>query len=119
MKLRAMAFVPALILLAACSSEPDRVTAVSVAEQCDPESTYFDLSEDEKSIEFHFRPGTESSEVAYTCLLEKSGAPSSVDYRIMETRPIDGTQTAEWEGWELYWRYEGKGDGTPMHLSEV
>lgn len=119
MKLRAIACTPALILLAACSSGSDRVTAADVAEQCDPESSYLKLSADEKSINFDFDAGTEEYEAVYYCILEKSGAPDSVDYRIMETRPIDGTQNAEWEGWELNWRYAGKYDGTPMHLSEV
>lgn len=112
-----------LLLLVACSSSPDRVTAASVVEQCDGDADssyhYLELSSDEKSIEFDFKPGTEKTETIYYCMLDKSGAPSSVDYRIMETRPIDGTQSAAWEGWELYWSYEGKNKPTRIHLSEV
>lgn len=109
----------AALLLSACGGGDDRVTAASVAEKCDSDSSYLELSSDNKAIEYNFKPGTESTEAIYNCLLKETGAPSSVDYRFMETRPIDGTQTATWEGWELNWTYEGKYEGTRMHLSEV
>ncbi|UGQ59883.1 hypothetical protein LSF60_10635 [Rhodococcus pyridinivorans] len=118
MNLRAGVLVPVLLLLVACGGE-ERVTAASVVEQCDPESSYLELSSDEKAIEYNFHAGTEKAEAVYYCLWEKTGAPSSVDYRMMETRPIDGPQTASWDGWEVFWSYEGKSEGSTIHLSEV
>lgn len=112
-----LALGPAL-LLPACGGD-DRVTAKSVAEKCDPEERYLTLLSDEKAIEFRFKPGSEEPEAVYQCLLEETGAPSSVDFKVMETRPIDGTQTAEWDGWEMTWSYEGKYEGSMIHLSET
>lgn len=110
--------VIALPLMAACDSA-GRDTAEAVAEKCGKDSSSLVLSEDKKSIEFQFYAGTESQEDIYNCLLKETGAPSSVDYRVKETRPIDGTQEADWDGWQMYWNYEGKGKGTRFHFTRV
>ncbi|CCW11109.1 hypothetical protein QLG13_08510 [Rhodococcus aetherivorans] len=117
---KVLVMTSAALLLAACGgSDNDRLTAKSVAETCDSESTYLELSSDEKTIEYNFRAGSETTEAIYHCLLEETGAPSSVDFRFMETRPIDGTQTADWDGWEMLWSYTGKSKGTMIQLSEA
>lgn len=116
----AMSVIGAFALCSALSGCGDnRVTAESVFEKCDPgPSSNYELSSDKKSIEFKLYAGTESSETTYECLLKETAAPSSVDYRVKESRPIDGTQNADWDGWEMYWSYEGRGEGCTMHFSE-
>jgi hypothetical protein len=99
-----------------------RVTAESVFKKCNPPASSYitlKLSSDKKAIDYDFYAGTETAETVYNCLLKESGAPSSVDYRVKETRPIDGTQTAKWNGWEMYWNYSGKSKGCTIHLSEA
>lgn len=108
----------ALPLMVACGGAGG-ATAEAVAKKCGKDSSSLDLSEDKKSIEFLFYAGTESQEDIYNCLLKETGAPSSVDYRVKETRPIDGTQDASWDGWQMYWNYEGKGKGTRFHFTRV
>lgn len=103
-----------------CGSGDNRATAESIFDKCQQgPSSNFELSPDKKAIDFKLFAGTESSEATYNCLLEETGAPSSVDYRMKETRPIDGTQEAEWQGWKMYWNYEGRGEGVTIHLSEA
>lgn len=105
------------LLLAACGESEDlRVTAKDVVDKCDS-SSQLDLSSDEKSIEYDFRPGTESTEAIYNCLLKETSAPSSVDFEVQETRPVDGTKSTEWDGWKLLWSYDGK--SSRMQFSEV
>lgn len=96
------------------------LTAESLAEKCDSaDYSRIDLSSDKKAIEFNFRPGTEEAEGVFNCLLEKSSAPSSVNYRVGETRGIDGTQEAEWDGWKMYWSYSGSSKSATIHLEEA
>lgn len=110
--------VGAAMLLTACSNaEDERVTAKQIAETCGKDTSQLTLSSDEKAVEYNFRPGSESTEAIYNCLLKETGAPSEVDYRVQETRPVDGTQTEEWDGWKFLWSYDGK--SSRMHLSEA
>ena len=110
----------AALLLAGCGDGgEDRVTAESVAKKCDEGSSFLTLSSDNTTIEYNFRPGTEKTEAVYNCLLKETSAPSSVDFKIQETRPIDGTQSANWDGWEITWSYGGKSEGSRIHLSEA
>ncbi|OZE10088.1 hypothetical protein CH249_14390 [Rhodococcus sp. 05-2255-3B1] len=110
--------VPLALLVSACGGdpEPSRVTAQQIVDKCGPSST-LDMATDGTSLEYNFDPGTESTEAIYTCILTESSAPSNVDFQIKETRPIDGTQTAEWDGWKLLWSYDG--DSSRMQLSEA
>ncbi|BBY92754.1 hypothetical protein MGALJ_24230 [Mycobacterium gallinarum] len=109
----------ALATLMTGCGEDDRVTAESVYNKCKQDSSNIELSEDKKAIEYNFFAGTESAEAVYECLLKETHAPSNVDYQVKETRPIDGTQNADWEGWKMLWTYEGRGDGTRIHLSQA
>lgn len=106
------------LLLGACGEEPvDRVTAKELIEKCDPSASQLELGSDEVSLEYNFRPGSTATEDIYNCLLRETSAPSSIDYRVQETRPIDGTQNAEWDGWEMFWSYDGK--SSRISLTEV
>lgn len=108
----------ALGALVGCSSGgSDRVTAESVYEKCN-QSDLLTLTSDKKGIKFSFRPGSETPESVYYCLLKETSAPSTVDYKVGETRPIDGAQSTEWDGWELNWSYDGKYKGSQMLLTE-
>lgn len=95
-----------------------RVTAEAVFKKCNQYS-YLQLSADKKAIEYPFQPGNEMTEAIYNCLLKESGAPSSVDFRVKETRPVDGTQTAKWDGWEMSWNYDAGSRVCRLHLSEA
>lgn len=116
-----MVGVGAVLVLAACGggSDDDGPNAESVMKKCDPDTTYLELSSDKTTIEYAFRPGTEETEAVYNCLLDESGAPSSVDFQIQETRPIDGAQNATWDGWEINWSYGGASEGSLIQLSEA
>lgn len=106
-----------IVLVSLDGSGPLRVTAKDVATKCDSSSNYLTLSDDEKTIDFTYRPGREGSDAVYECLLEETNAPSSVDSRLGETRALDGMQHAEWDGWEMYWNYHPD-SGAPITLSE-
>ena len=47
--------------------------------------------------------GTDLATVA--CVLSELGVPESVVVRIDQTRALDGTQTAEWDGIAASWTY--------------
>lgn len=111
------AIILVIVLVSLDGSGPLCVTAKDVATKCDSSSNYLTLSDDEKTIDFTYRPGREGSDAVYECLLEETNAPSSVDSRLGETRALDGMQHAEWDGWEMYWNYHPD-SGAPITLSE-
>ncbi|KXO91300.1 hypothetical protein [Tsukamurella pseudospumae] len=117
-KLAGVGLAVGTLVLTGCGGGDDRVTAEQVAEKCNKDSSYLTLGSDKKSIEYNFFAGTQAAEDVYNCLLKESGAPSSVDYKVKETRPIDGTQSVSWDGWEMNWNYGGSGKGTRILLEE-
>ncbi|MBY4570571.1 hypothetical protein ACN95_11150 [Gordonia sihwensis] len=109
--------IVAVIVLVVVDSGPSRVTASSVVAECDSSSSTLTLAEDGKTIEFTYHPDRSTSQAVYDCLLEQTKAPSSVDARVLGTRAIDGTQQADWEGWEMFWNYHPD-SGASITLSE-
>ncbi|SDR08464.1 hypothetical protein SAMN04489765_3123 [Tsukamurella pulmonis] len=100
-------------ILAGCGGGADRASAEAVAAKCKNSDSFPTLSEDKKSIDFNLYSRSQGAEDAFNCILKETGAPSSVSSKVKQTRPIDGTQTTKWDGWELSWSYSGSG---PMKL---
>jgi len=84
-------------------------SASSVLSTCTSEVRAADsatLSADEESILYSTGKSVDSSDLLMQrCLLRETGAPSAVERRIGNTRALDGTQEATWEGWTAFWTY--------------
>lgn len=92
-------------------------SAVSVATACRDNRGYLSLAPDKKSIDFKNRYGSADAEVVFQCILKRTKAPSSIESRIGNTRGLDGSQSASWTGWSIYWSYM-KGEGLNVTLAE-
>ena len=118
-KLAGVGLAVGAMVLAGCGDDgPGRVTAEQVVQKCNNNYGSLTLSADKKSISYNFSPGTQTEEDRFKCVLKETGAPSSVETKIGNTRPMDGTQTAEWDGWELTWSYGGRGKGSDLLFEE-
>ena len=108
----------AVIAFVVGSDAVSRTTAADVVAECDSSGLAIALGDDQKSLSFTYRPASESSNEIYRCVLDTVEAPSTVDARMGETRAIDGTQNAQWEGWEMFWNYHPD-SGAGITLSET
>lgn len=119
MKKVTLIVVGAGLLAAGCGGGQDRVTTTSVAKKCDPNSKYVNMSSDEKTIDFLYRTGSEPAKAVYHCLLKETRAPASIENEVDETREIDGTQSADWNGWQMLWNYDGPSKSIAIQLGEA
>lgn len=104
--------VVALILSSSSDAVAARPSAEAVYSHCAeqfPGATAAALTTDEKSIQFSSGayPDSEDFEML-ECMMEAAKAPSAVESRMNNTRALDGTQDAEWEGWSAFWTYHPK-----------
>lgn len=98
-----IAVIGALLLISS-GGKPEAVLD-SCTEQI-PDSDAATLYSDGKSIQFSTGKYAYTSDIdMLDCLLEETGAPSSVNARMNTTRALDGTQDAEWDGWSAFWTY--------------
>ena len=80
----------------------------------------FKLMDDKNSISLSLKESSSEEQFDFLwCILDEAGAPASIRFRMGNTRPMDGTQEADWDGWELFWSYEGKDEGMDVLLSKV
>lgn len=93
-------------------------SAGALAEKCG-NGTY-KLTNDRKSISFSIKESSSKEQFDFSrCILTEAGIPESVRFRIGNTRAIDGTEEADWDGWELYWNYDLKTEEVQILLSKV
>jgi hypothetical protein len=92
--------------------------AEAITEKCG--NGTFKLLDDKDSISLSVQESSSEEQFVFLrCILDEAGAPASVKFRMGNTRPMDGTQEASWDGWELLWSYEGKDEGMDVLLSKV
>ena len=90
----------------------------SIAENCGKGT--FRLVDDNKSINLTVNGSSSTDQFEFlSCLLDETGAPASVKFRMGNTRQMDGTQEADWEGWKIFWSYDGSDEEMSVLLSKV
>ena len=90
----------------------------SIAEKCG--NGTFKLVDDNKSINLSVKESSSTAQFAFLgCLLDETGAPASVKFRMGNTRQMDGTQEADWDGWKIFWSYDGSDEEMDVLLSKV
>jgi hypothetical protein len=100
------------------SSEVSGGAVKAIAEKCG-DGTY-QLGDGGNSISFSFNESTSKEELSFfKCVLDESGAPDNVRFRIGNTGVFDGAQQADWDGWELYWTTDIKAGRGKILLSKV
>lgn len=109
-----------LLALTACGED---VTLETIGDECVPKrgelvGSGVDVSftSDSFTMSSNFALGADAVakfEDALGCVLDETGAPGSLEERIYGARPIDGTQTDDWEDdgreYDASWSYAGKG----------
>ena len=92
--------------------------AKAIADKCG-DGTY-KLLDDNNSISFSVNESTSESQFEFLrCVVDQAGMPSSVKFRLTNTRAVDGTQEEEWDGWKLLWSYDSKDDELKVLLSKM
>ena len=92
--------------------------AESIAEKCG--NGTFKLVDDNRSISFSVKESSSPAQFQFLgCLLDETGAPASVKFRMGNTRQMDGTQEANWDGWTIFWSFDGKDEEMSVLLSKV
>lgn len=71
---------------------------------------FFSLADDGHTLQIGNAPGGTSMTALLTvplagCVLEELDAPSSVSAKMEQTRALDGTQTDDWDEYEISWTY--------------
>ena len=119
LKIGLAAYAVLQIVVLALIFMPDRKSELeAIAEKCGNET--YQLGDDGNSIRFAFKKSSPKEEIDFfKCVLDKAGAPDSVRFRIENTRPFDGAQQADWDGWELYWNNDLQTGEAKILLSKV
>ena len=90
----------------------------SIAENCGKGT--FRLVDDNKSLNLTVNGSSSADQFEFlSCLLDETGAPASVKFRMGNTRQMDGTQEADWDGWKIFWSYDGSDEEMSVLLSKV
>ncbi|QUW18910.1 hypothetical protein [Agrococcus sp. Marseille-Q4369] len=130
--LRLAALSAAALLLAGCASasadEPESTPTPSAShvpfwqavDSCDGHiGSGFEVLDDGESLVIDGAVGRApgASTTAIFCVLDELDMSQADQQRIQSTRALDGTMTAEWDGYEATWTYHPD-DGLDMVLTQ-
>lgn len=92
--------------------------AETIAEKCG--NGTFKMVDDNSSIGLSVKESSSPAQFQFlVCLLDETGAPASVKFRMGNTRQMDGTQEEGWDGWKILWSYDGSDEEMEVLLSKV
>ncbi|QIK63850.1 hypothetical protein G7068_12095 [Leucobacter viscericola] len=101
-----VAIIAAIITFIALSANARANQISDASKMCEAAPFGYDIIDDGDAVEFMgaAKSGGADSDVVF-CILHELGAPQSIETKVGQTRSLDGTREAEWDGWKAQWTY--------------